>query len=80
MMPGTVKVQVTIDRDQLAWLQKNKFDLSFLVHAHLKELIRSIEVTKQGIAVPAAVLKTPDDDTLRKKLKKTPHLRRVLGP
>ena len=72
----TVEVKLSKEHDE--WLKKNKFNLSQLVYAYLKEFIPSIEKTKQGIMIPVMFMKAPDDTELKKKLKKNPKFKHLV--
>lgn len=71
--PAIEKATVEIEKSQLDWLKKNKYNLNSLVRSYIKELIDSVDKTKQGIVIPA-MIKAPTDNQLRKRLKKTKRL------
>lgn len=76
-MPKQKKVTISIDPQQLEWLERNNYKLDELVHRYVNELMRSIEKTKEGVVIPAFV-KAPSDDVLKEKLKKNPKLRHLV--
>lgn len=71
------KITITIEKEQLDWLEKNKYNLSALVRTYLKEFIPSLEKTKKGIVIPAFI-KAPNDEALKEKLRKNPKFRHLV--
>jgi hypothetical protein len=74
--PEMVKKTISIEKAQLEWLEKKKFDLSKLTRAYLDELIASMEKTKKAV-VPAWI-KMASPESLKSRAQKNPVIRRIL--
>jgi len=75
---GFVTAKVSIRKSQLEWIKKNHYNLSAVVREYLDEFIRTMEKTKEGIAVPAWV-KALDKDALRERMRQNPKLKSIIA-
>lgn len=74
--PEMVTATVTIEKNQLEWLQKKKYDLSSLTRAYLNELIVSMEKTKK-MTIPVWI-KGANMESLKARAHKNPVIRKIL--